>query len=191
MVTRAELNALIKPIQVAPNEESQKQEEIVKPQRIKRVKRADYSGNGHWIFPEEMGHDGNIGFIYVIHNLTDDRLYLGKKQYVGAGKLNKGVVSNWQWYTSSSKELSADIARLGKDCFEFIAIEEYETKGSLSYAETWSLMVAEIPSNRDRWYNRLVNGVSWKCKESISDRHKERLVRIIRGESLEETINAV
>lgn len=177
MVTRAELLAMIKEVKVqSPGEEN-----IVRAPR-KRTKRSDFEGNGHWLFPEELGHNGAFGFIYVIRSLVTGKLYLGKKHYVGHGKQNKGVVSNWQWYVSSSKELSAAIQEQGKGSFEFIAIEEYQTRGGLSYAETWSLMFVEAPSRQDRWYNKLVNGVSWNSKEHITARHKARLSMIINDE---------
>ena len=60
--------------------------------------------NGHWLFPEQLGN--GVGFIYVIRDLELKRCYLGKKQFVGAGKLNKGKESNWKKYTSSSKVLA-------------------------------------------------------------------------------------
>jgi len=127
-----------------------------------------------------------VGFVYVIRGKDGGRSYIGKKQYVGRGRANRGVVSNWQWYVSSSKELSAVIKEYGKDMFEFIAIEEYKTMGGLSYAETWSLMYAETPSRQDLWYNRLINKVSWISKEGISERHKRRLAGVCAGYQLEE-----
>jgi len=175
MVTRAELQSLIKKVEVIDHTNEKGEEKKV----IKRVNRQDYRGNGRWLFPSELGHDGHLGFIYVIHDCLEDKYYLGKKQYFGTGKANKGIISNWQWYISSSKELSASIQTHGEEAFEFIVLEEYRTKGTLSYAETWSLMYVETPSNQDRWYNKLVNGVSWTCREKITQRHKDRLQMVL------------
>lgn len=141
-----------------------------------RVDPTKYRGPGHWQFCEPMGGPGYIGFIYVIRDVMNEKLYLGKKQYKGLGKLNKGEDSNWRWYISSSKELSESIKKNGKQHFEFVAIEQYKSKGALSYAETWSLMHCETPVRRDKWYNLLVNKVSWVVKEPITGRHKERLL---------------
>lgn len=148
-----------------------------------RVNRRNYSNNGHWDFPEEMAKGKAFGFIYLIHNKVDNRCYIGKKQYKGTGKANKGVVSNWPWYISSSDELSKDIKRLGKDSFEFIVLEEYYTRGGLSYSETWSLCHVESPTYVDKWYNVLINKVSWRSKERVTDRHKERISKY-KSESL-------
>lgn len=118
----------------------------------------------------------------MIRDCLADKLYLGKKQFKGRGALNKGQESNWMWYTSSSKELNERIKTCGKDNFEFIAIEQYVPVGTLSYAETWSLMHVESPTNRDKWYNLLVNKVSWPVKVPISERHKKRLSMVINNE---------
>jgi hypothetical protein len=145
------------------------------------VDRRNYRGNGHWKFDEDMGKSKATGFIYVIRNLNSGRLYLGKKQYKGAGKLNKGQESNWPWYISSSKELSEDVKAAGKEGFEFICIEEYVSKGALSWAETFSLCYVKAPEKRDRWYNVLINKVSWNVREGITERHMERLNKVIEG----------
>lgn len=162
---------------------------IIKVRRLRtRTNRADFTGNGHWKFPDQLGANGEFGFIYVIRNLMTGRCYLGKKQFYSTGKLNKGLVTNWQWYISSSKELSEEIKSLGKDDFEFVVLEHYKNRGTLGYAETWSLMHAETPTNREMWYNMLVNKVSWPVKEPITDRHKERLQKIIDGDPIDECI---
>ena len=140
----------------------------------------DYRGNGHWKWPsdfEPLGTKGFIGFIYVIQDIVNKKLYLGKKQYRGTGKINKGEESNWKWYISSSKELSASIKLNGKNKFAFIAIEQYKTKGGLSYAESWSLMYAQTPVYSERWYNVLINKITWPVKEPPTERHRQRLYR--------------
>lgn len=150
----------------------------------KRVSRKRYNDlpNGHWDFEGDMRLRKVVGFIYVIKDLATGKLYLGKKSYVGAGKLNRGRESNWKWYISSSKALSASIKENGKDNFVFYCIEEYEFKGSLSFAETWSLCHVEALTNRDKWYNGLIGKVSWTVKEKVTDRHKRRLQQVIDGE---------
>jgi hypothetical protein len=141
----------------------------------------NYRGNGHWEWDQQdpLGSGKYTGFIYVIKDLINAKLYLGKKQFLGAGKLNKGVQSNWQWYISSSKELSESIKLNGKDSFRFIAIEQYKSKGALSYAETWSLLHAQTPVYRHKWYNVLINKISWKVTEPPTDRHRDRLHAIM------------
>lgn len=181
MVTARDLKLQIKRVYV--DEISDGVDTIVK-KRITRTKRKDYEGNGHWVFDKELGQGKYFGFIYVIRDLETGKSYIGKKQYKGSGKLNKGVVSNWQWYVSSSKELSETIKMKGKDSFEFIVLDEYKTRGGLSFAETWSLVTVETPSNPDKWYNVLINKVTWRVKEPVTLKHRERLNMVISGNML-------
>lgn len=140
-----------------------------------RVDKKTLGPNGHWDFPEQLGTNGAFGFIYLIHDTVEDKFYLGKKQFYGTGKLNKGEDSNWKYYTSSCKELVSSIKRNGKELFKFYAIEQYHKRGTLGYAETWSLCAVDALSNRHRWHNGLVNKVSWTVSEKITARHKARL----------------
>jgi len=128
--------------------------------------------NGHWLFPEQMGE--GVGFIYVIRDVYMQKLYLGKKSFRGAGRLNKGEESRWRHYKSSSKFLKEHFAERPLSEFEFICLEQYKTKGTLSYAETWSLCHVQAPTSQV-WYNRLIEKVSWNVKEPISQRHLDRL----------------
>ena len=130
--------------------------------------------NGHWQFPEQMGN--GVGFLYVIRDNYLKRFYLGKKFYKNRNRATyANVESNWRTYTSSSKVLKELFKhRPIYEEFDFIALEEYETKGTLAYAETWSLCYVEAPTN-NQWYNTMIGKVFWKIKEPITERHKERL----------------
>ncbi|MDB4575372.1 hypothetical protein N9112_00250 [bacterium] len=128
--------------------------------------------NGHWSFPEQLGE--GVGFIYIIRDKYMRKLYLGKKHFRAMRGRNKGVESNWRKYMSSSKYVKLMVANRPLSEFEFICIESYTTKGTLSYSETWSLCQVEAPTS-DEWMNTLIEKVSWNVKEPISDRHKERM----------------
>jgi hypothetical protein len=135
--------------------------------------------NGHWLFPEDLDHEKACGFVYVIRDKESGMMYIGKKYFRGNGKLNKGKESNWKSYASSSNELKARMKELGKDKFEFHVLEQYYTRGGVSWAETWSQTVVEVPSNNHIWYNRFIDKVTWKSTETITDRHKERLRNLL------------
>jgi hypothetical protein len=143
------------------------------PSPLKSTNKFD---NGHWDFPEQMGN--HMGFIYVIFDTVLVRAYLGKKLFQGTGALNKGKESNWRKYTSSSKLLNDLLKVRPKEEFEFICIEQYLTKGTLSYSETWSLCYVEAPTRKE-FYNNLIDKVSWSVKEPITNRHKERLQLVL------------
>jgi hypothetical protein len=134
--------------------------------------------NGHWIFEEQMGTKGYIGFIYVIYDKVLNRCYLGKKQFYGTGQINKGKESDWRRYKSSSKLLKDIFKYRPMSEFEFICIEQYTTKGTLSYSETWSLCLVEAPTST-MFYNTLIEKVTWNVKEKITDRHKAALQQLL------------
>lgn len=139
------------------------------------------SKTGHWdhtgieLTPESM-----VGFVYLIVYTETNQKYIGKKNFKGRGKLNKGVESNWKTYTSSSKYLQELIKEKGIDKFKFIILEQYRTVGGLSFAETWSQVVQEIPSNNDEYINRFIDKVTWKVTEPVTERHKKRLKHYVR-----------
>ena len=134
--------------------------------------------NGHWKFDEQMGGSDYVGFIYVIYDTVLNRAYLGKKQYRGTGQVNKDQESNWRRYTSSSKVLAELLKERPKEEFEFLCIEQYKTKGTLSYSESWSLCLVEAPTS-NVFYNTLIEKVTWNVKEHITDRHKRRVAEIL------------
>jgi hypothetical protein len=138
--------------------------------------------NGHWLFDEPMGR--GVGFIYVIRDNYLHRCYLGQKHYRSDGKLTKGLESDWKRYKSSSKVLAEHFKERPMYEFDFICIEQYNTPGTLSYAETWSLCLVEAPTT-NFWYNRLVPKVSWPVAEPISARHKDRLARTLAWEDFD------
>jgi len=146
--------------------------------------------NGHWHFCEQMGgkyaeKNCPVGFIYVIRDNYLERFYLGKKTFFGNGISNKGKESNWRTYFSSSKALAEMFKERPMEEFDFICLEQYKTKGTLSYSETWSLCFVEAPTNTT-WYNTLIEKVSWNVKEPITQRHKDRLADVIKMKKFEE-----
>ena len=111
----------------------------------------------------------------MIIEKSSGRKYIGKKNFRGRGKLNKGQQSNWKSYTSSSKFLNESIKENGKDGFEFIILEQYYTHGGLSFAEVWSQVTMETPSNNEEFINRFIDKITWKVTEPVTTRHKERM----------------
>ena len=107
-----------------------------------------------------------------------DKFYLGKKLYRGTGVINSGKESNWKSYISSSKYLQTHINNRPKEEFSFLCLDEYRRKGTLAYAETWTLCYVEAPTS-DRWLNKRIEAISWKVSEPISQKHKDRLQAII------------
>ena len=134
--------------------------------------------NGHWNFTEQLDYNNAFGFVYLIKDTKNGMMYIGKKIFRGTGKINRGKPSNWRTYTSSSKDINALIEENGKDSFEFHVLEQYYTRGGLSWAETWSQCFVEVPTNNHIWYNRFIDKVQWRSSEEISIRHRKRLNKL-------------
>jgi len=101
----------------------------------------------HWLYKDtsvDEAPEGYFGFVYLITNLKSDKKYIGRK-YFGTtrrvkvkGKKRRKVIrkdSNWRDYTGSSKQLNADIIKLGKQNFSFEILIMGETKGQVNYLE--------------------------------------------------------
>lgn len=129
--------------------------------------------NGHWQFPEIMGIN-KVGFVYVIRDLVLKRGYIGKKFYRQQGLLKGGTEYPWRNYKSSSTTMSQLMSARPAEEFEFICLEEYESKSGLGFAETWTLCMVEAPTT-PIWYNTRIEKVAWNVRENVTFRHKERL----------------
>lgn len=128
------------------------------------------------------------GFIYLIVEKSTGRKYVGKKNFRGRGRLNKGQPSNWKRYTSSSKFLNQQIREQGKQAFEFIIIEQYYTQGGLSFAEVWTQVYLETPSNNEEFINRFIDRVTWKVTEPVTDQHKRRIDHYVKSRIFTPTV---
>jgi hypothetical protein len=109
-----------------------------------------------------------IGFVYLITNTTNDRKYIGKKQFFSINrvmrtvKLKSGIKkrkkvtlkteSNWKDYYGSSHELLADIELLGIDKFKREILYLCKTLGTLSYIEARYQMDLRVLES-DEYYN--------------------------------------
>ena len=134
--------------------------------------------NGRWDFPEQMGLP-YYGFVYIVRDNILNRFYLGKKSYTQR-KRGRTVISDWKQYNTSSELLKAMWLERPFEEFSFICLEQYKTKGTFNYAETWSLCHVDAPMS-NMWYNTRIEEISWKLKEPVSQRHKERLAAVIAG----------
>lgn len=123
------------------------------------------------------------GFIYVAYDTILDRAYLGKKKYV-TSKGGQRDRQAWKSYVSSSSTVIGLKERSKTNDFLFICLEQYRASGALAYAETWSLCHVDAPLS-EQWYNKRIEGIAWKVKERVTERHKSRLEvvqKLLRGE---------
>jgi hypothetical protein len=107
--------------------------------------------------------DKNIGYVYLITNLTNGRRYIGKKLFwFSKTKMLKGkkkrvkVPSDWKVYWSSSDELTKDVAELGEHNFTREILHMCGNKGTMSYLEAKLQFQYEVLEKQDQWYNGII-----------------------------------
>ena len=104
---------------------------------------------------EDFGEHTPFGFVYLISNTVDGRIYIGKKflQHKKTKKLGKKAMaeqtgpgrkktkeisyaeSDWKTYWGSCKPLLEDVARLGEDKFYKEILDLAWSSKHLSYLE--------------------------------------------------------
>ena len=118
-----------------------------------------------WIYEQkpvlELPEDV-VGFVYQITNITNGRMYIGKKlakfkrsRRPLKGRKNKRrykVDSDWQDYYGSSDELAIDIKKLGKEHFKREILFYCYSKAELSYIEAREQFARKVLES-DNYYN--------------------------------------
>ena len=116
-----------------------------------------YQGNKITNMPEEV-----VGFVYLITNTTNGRMYIGKKlarfkrsRPPLKGRKNKRrykVDSDWQDYYGSSDLLTEDVNTLGKEKFKREIIHLCKSKGECNYLEAKEQFARGVLESDD-YYN--------------------------------------
>lgn len=107
-------------------------------------------------FTEDMIGD-NVGFVYLITNLTNNKMYIGKKLFTKSKtyqknkkKKRKRVSSDWMTYTGSNDQLNEDIQNGHQVKKEILQL--CKTKGWASYFETKEILIRDCLVD-DNYYN--------------------------------------
>jgi len=116
-----------------------------------------HQGKDILVLPEDC-----VGFVYLITNTTNDRMYIGKKlakfkrsKAPLKGRRNRRrykVDSDWQDYYGSSDELTIDIKRLGAENFKREILFYCKSKSELSYVEAREQFARKVLETND-YYN--------------------------------------
>jgi len=112
--------------------------------------------------------DDVLGFVYLITNTVDGRLYVGKKTFKFSKtsyktvtlkngtkkrkKIKKQVDSDWMDYYGSNKELLSDIEKHGPEFFIREILHFCSSKGEMSYLELKEQVLRDVLLT-DAYYN--------------------------------------
>ena len=91
-----------------------------------------------------------VGFVYQITNVTNGRMYIGKK--LARFKRRYKVDSDWRDYYGSSDELSLDIKKIGKQNFTREILFYCYSKAELSYVEAREQFARKVLES-NQYYN--------------------------------------
>lgn len=113
------------------------------------------------IEPNSIDVKNYYGFIYITTNLTNKKMYIGKKIFA----------SNWRTYLGSGIGLKKAIQKYGKDNFNRIIIDLAKTKEELNKKEIFYIDKFNAISSSN-FYNMAKGGIggdtySGKSKEEI------------------------
>jgi len=108
-------------------------------------------------FVENIG--SYIGFVYMITNTTNNKRYIGKKNfYFAKTKQIKGkkkrykVESDWKDYYGSNDRLNQDVNLIGKHNFTREILRLCSSKGEMTYFEAKYQFQNAVLESED-WYN--------------------------------------
>jgi hypothetical protein len=135
-----------------------------------------------WTIKTRDREEDDIGFIYKITNLNNNKFYIGCK------KLQRKIVrkplkgkkrkrrelkeSDWENYWSSSLDLNNDVEILGKENFRREIIEFVKSQWMLKYRElVWQLKY-DVMNPKTNSYNGIINVRLCKTGELIWEKEK-------------------
>jgi hypothetical protein len=128
-----------------------------------------------WTFNNEIVEslpDDCIGFVYLITNKANGRMYIGKKLAKFSKTTTKTVTlkngtkkkkkirskidSDWQEYYGSSNELNKDIEQLGKENFTREILFFCKSKAECSYIEAREQFTRKVLESDDYYNNNIM-----------------------------------
>jgi hypothetical protein len=110
-------------------------------------------------------YDGtSYGFVYLIENMINGKLYYGKKQFkLRSTKTVKGKrkrilkESNWLDYYGSSETLKGDVEIYGKENFKRTILKMCSSKSELSYYEAKYQFENNVLLFPEKYYNSWIS----------------------------------
>jgi len=104
--------------------------------------------------------ENDYGFVYKITNLTNQKVYIGKKLFwfkktkILKGKKKRYLApSDWKQYFGSSKAVATDVEELGKHMFHREILMLCRNKGECSYYEAKAQFDHNVLFNPEMYYN--------------------------------------
>lgn len=133
----------------------------------------------HGVALDEELAENYTGFVYLITNTTDGRMYIGKKLFkftrskkVKGRRVRRKIDSDWKDYYGSNKELIDDVERLGPDKFNRVILKLCRTKGECNYWEA-KYQFEHLVLESDLYYNTWISVKVHKSHLGKVDKNKK------------------
>lgn len=124
-----------------------------------------------WIYEDKVFDSSHleerkdvVGFVYLIHCITTDKKYIGKKNFYSKKVVQKNlkkkkvrIESDWKLYFGSSEELQEDVKKLGIEKFCRKILHLCKGKGEMNYIEMKEQILRDVLL-KDDYYNSFVGG---------------------------------
>lgn len=116
---------------------------------------------GEWFqpLPNVIHANSWFGFVYIITNHNNDRVYFGKRQF----ETYKKETQNWWSYWGSSKPLQKDLDLFRYQNFSREVLTIWNTDKELRYEEDrimfeHDVLKAKLPNGEYKYYNQCIGG---------------------------------
>lgn len=120
-----------------------------------------------WIYQGKEFTDDDIGdakaFVYIITNMTNDRYYIGRKNFhapkystVKGKRKKKMVISDYKEYWGSNIALQEEIKTVGKEWYTREILHLCKSKGESNYIEAKIQFERQVLLD-ELSYNRIIN----------------------------------
>lgn len=123
----------------------------------------------HWTYKEKLFESEDIGdyigFVYLITDLSNNKKYIGKKNFWSTrklpplkGKTRKRVTkkeSDWKDYFGSSEQVKLLVESHGRNNFKREILHLCNSKGMMSYLEAKEQFDREVLFS-DEYYNEFI-----------------------------------
>lgn len=117
--------------------------------------------------PAKFSYESLAGFVYLIVDKTNDKKYVGKKNFWSTRKLPplkgksrkriKKVESDWRDYYGSSEKVKSILEEYGPDRFDRYILHLCKSKGEMSYMEMKEQIDREVLF-KEEYYNEFIGG---------------------------------
>jgi hypothetical protein len=117
-------------------------------------------------------------YVYWIEHIPSKRIYHGRKYAIETCDSSTFMTSNG--YQTSSSLISQLIESDGLDSFRVLCIRHYATKQDVINYEHNFLNIVDAKNN-PRYLNESNGGLTFRTKEYLSEKHKEKISKKLKG----------